>query len=103
IAISSMYTDSQPFATSVWKIVFIIIWNVAGELVNPKNMTVGSNNPSGVRNAPFHSSPSLMRMLLYPHRTSNFVNRVLLLRRSIVWGMRGDTLRFFFVHLLIGR
>src|SRR6266576_6354844 len=100
---SSMYTDSPPFATSVRKIVFIIIWNVAGELVSPKNMTVGSNSPSGVRNAAFHSSPSLMRMLLYPHRTSNFVNRVLLLRQSIVWGMRGDTLRFFLVHLLIGR
>src|SRR6266566_9640431 len=100
---SSIYMESHPFATSVWKMVFIIIWNVAGELVRPKNITVGSNNPSGVRNAPFHSSPSLMRMLLYPHRTSNFVNRVLLLSQSIVCGMRGDMLRFFFVHLLIGR
>src|SRR6266550_7958033 len=103
MAISSMYTDNHPFATSVRKIVFIIIWNIAGEFVRPKNITVGSNSPSGVRNAPFHSLPSLMRMLLYPHRTSNFVNRVLLLRRSIVWGMRGDMLWFFFVHLLIGR
>jgi hypothetical protein len=33
--------------------VFIIIWNVAGELVKPKNMTVGSNRPSGVRKAAF--------------------------------------------------
>src|SRR6266700_6482620 len=97
---SSMYTDSHPFATSVRKIVFIIIWNVAGELVNPKNMTVGSNSPSGVRNAPFHSSPSLMCTLLYPHHTSNFVNRVLLLSWSIVCGINGDTFRFFFVHLL---
>src|SRR6266700_6983370 len=103
MAMSSMYTESHSFATSVRKMVFIIIWNVAGELVRPKNITVGSNSPSRVRNAPFHLSPSLIRMLLYPHRTSNFVNRVLLLRWSIIWGMRGDTLRFFFVHLLIGR
>src|SRR6266567_3036050 len=103
MAMSSMYTDSHPFATSVWKMVFIIIWNVAGEFVRPKNITVGLNSPSGVRNTPFHSSPSLMRILLYPHHTSNFVNKVLLLRRSIVWGIRGETLRFFFVHLLIGQ
>ena len=103
MAISSIYTDSHPFATSIQKIVFIIIWNVAGELVSPKNITIGSNSPSGVRNAPFHSSPSLIHRLLYPHHMSNFVNRVLLLRRSIVWGMSGDTFQFFFVHLLIGR
>ena len=30
-------------------------WNVAGKFVNPKNMTVGSNNPSGVVKATFHS------------------------------------------------
>ena len=34
-----------------WKAAFIIAWNVAGELVNPKNITVGSNDPSGVENA----------------------------------------------------
>src|SRR5882672_2072675 len=100
---SSMYTESHPCATSFRNMVFIIIWKVAGELVRPKNMTVGSNNPSGVRNAAFHSSPSWMRMLLYPHRTSNLVNNLHPLRRSIVWGMRGETFRFFFVHLLIGR
>src|SRR6266576_4542436 len=102
MAMSSMYTDSHPLATSVQKIVFIIIWDVAEELVRPKNITIGSNSPSRVRNAPFHSSPSLMRTLLYPHRTSNLVKRVLLLKRSIVWGMSGETFQFFLVHLLIG-
>jgi len=63
----SIYTESHPWATSLWNIVFIIIWNVAGEFVKPKNMTVGSNSPSGVRDAAFHSSPSLMWMLLYPY------------------------------------
>jgi len=71
-----MNTEVLPFATSGWNIVFIIIWNVAGELVRPKNMTIGSNNPSGVRKAAFHSSPGLIQMLLYPHQTSNLVNRV---------------------------
>ena len=64
MAMSSIYTDSHPCATSDRKIVFIIRWNVAGEFVRPKNITVGSNRPSGVRKAAFHSSPSLIRMLL---------------------------------------
>src|SRR5258708_36740996 len=94
--------DSHPWAISLRKIIFIIIWKVAGELVSPKNITVGSKSPSGVRNAAFHSSPSLMRMLLYPQRISNLVKRVQLVRRSIVWGISGGTLRFFWVHRLIG-
>src|SRR6266446_7606224 len=75
-AILSMYTDNHPCATLVQKMVFIIIWKVAGEFVRPKNMTIGSNSPSGVRKAAFHSSPSLMQILLYPHQTSTFVKRV---------------------------
>src|SRR5258708_21055514 len=35
-----------------------------------------SKRPLGVRNAAFHSSPSLIRTLLYPHRISNLVKRV---------------------------
>src|SRR6266481_4939975 len=54
---------------------FIVCWKVAGELVRPKNITCGSNNPFGVLNAAFHSSPFLIRMLLYPHRISNLVKR----------------------------
>src|SRR5713226_7003091 len=103
MARSSMYTDNHPWAISRQKIMFIIIWKVVGELVSPKNMTVGSKSPSGVRNAAFHSSPSLMRMLLYPQRISNLVKRVQPARQSIVWGMNSDTLRFFWVHQLIGR
>src|SRR6266850_7895867 len=76
---------------------------VAGEFVRPKNMTSGSNNPSGVRKAAFHSSPSLIQMLLYPHRILNFVNRVHPISRSTTCGINGDTLWFFFVHLLMGR
>src|SRR5260370_25241061 len=83
--------------------VFIIIWKVAGELVSPKNMTVGSKSPSGVRNAAFGSSPGLIRMLLYPHLMSNFVKRVHPLQRSIVWGIRGETLRLLLVHFFSRR
>src|SRR6266478_3679910 len=103
MAMSSMYTESHPWATSVWKMVFIIIWNVAGELVSPKNIMVGLNRPSGVRKVAFHSSPSLILMLLYPHLTATFVNRVQPLRRSMTCGISGDTFWLHFVHLLMGR
>jgi len=43
INMSSMYMMSHPSLNSSSKMVFIIIWKVAGELVIPKNMTVGSN------------------------------------------------------------
>jgi len=69
--------------------VFIIVWKVAGELVRPKNITVGSKSPSFVMNAAFHLSCGLMRTSLYPHSTSNLVNRVAPLRRSTSWGMSG--------------
>jgi len=98
-----MNTDVSPFATSGRNIVFIIIWNVAGELVRPKNITVGSNSPSGVRKAAFHSSLGLIRMLLYPHQTSNLVNSVHPANQSMTEGIRGDMLQFRLVHLLRGQ
>jgi len=51
----------------------IMVWKVAGEFVKPKNMTVGLKRPRLVLKAAFHSSPSLIRTLLYPQRTSSFV------------------------------
>src|SRR5258708_37491891 len=97
-----MEEERHSWATCLRNIVFIIIWKVAGELVSPKNMTVGSKSPSGVKNAAFDSSPGLIRILLYPHLMSNFVKSVHPLRWSIVWGMRGETLRFLLVHLFTG-
>ena len=70
---SSMYTRTFPVSIRSHRSLFIIVWNVAGELVSPKNITRGSNNPLLVRNAAFHSSPSLIRTLLYPHCTSSLV------------------------------
>src|SRR5712671_6215454 len=79
ISMSSMYTVSQPSLISSSKMAFIIAWKVAGELVIPKNMTVGSYNPSFVMKAAFHSSPSLIRTLLYPQQTSNLVKSFFIL------------------------
>jgi len=41
-----------------------MVWKVAGEFVNPKNITVGSNNPSGIMNAAFYLSPFFIHTLL---------------------------------------
>jgi hypothetical protein len=60
----SMNIENHPSWTSHQNIVFIIIWKVAGKFVNPKNMTVGSKSPLGVKKAAFHSSPGLILMLL---------------------------------------
>jgi hypothetical protein len=70
---SSMYTVNHFSAMLSMNIEFIIIWKVAGELVSLKNITVGSNNPSLVMNAAFHSSPSLILTLLYSQCMSNLV------------------------------
>ncbi len=72
----SMYTVMLLSAMRSWKIVFIIIWNIARELVSLKNMMVGSNSPLFVVNTTFHWLPSLIQMLLYPHLMLNFMNKV---------------------------
>jgi hypothetical protein len=38
-----------------------------------KNITKGLNSPQLVQNAAFHSSPSFICTLLYPHHTLSFV------------------------------
>jgi len=55
-----------------------MVWNMADEFVNPKNMTVGSNDSSGIVKATFHLSPFLILILLYPHLESNFMNTFLI-------------------------
>lgn len=86
-----------------------MLWNVAGELVSPKNITVGSHSPAawflvaGVLNAAFHSSPSLIRTLLYPHRTSNFVKYFESLTLSINSEIRGSGYVFRIVCSLSDR
>src|SRR5712672_3047798 len=98
MSISSMYTVSQPSRISSSNIVFIMAWNVAGELVRPKNMTVGSYSPLLVMKAAFHSSPFLMHTLLYPQQTSNLVKSFFILTRLISCGIRGNGYRLCIVH-----
>ena len=59
---------TSPVRMRSLKIVSIIDWKVLGELVSPKNMTVGSKSPRFVLKAAFHSPPSLICMLLNPFR-----------------------------------
>ena len=74
ITVSSIYMETFPVLMRSQKMWSIINWNVTGEFVNPKNMTIGSNSPQFVQNAAFRLSPTLIQMLLYPHRMSSFVN-----------------------------
>ena len=53
---------------------FIIVWNIASELVSLKNITASLNDPFSVVNAAFHLSSSFIHTLLYPHHRSIFVN-----------------------------
>ena len=45
------------------RILFIIIWNIIGDFVSQKNITVGSNDPSGVMNITFHLSPFIIESM----------------------------------------
>ena len=75
-----------------------MFWNVAGELHNLKNMTIGSNISLLVLNAAFHSSPSLILTLLYPHQMSNFVKYLDPWSLSITSEINGSGYAFLIVH-----
>ena len=98
----SMYTVIVPHAIYSRNIMFIMVWKVAGELVRPKNMTVGSYSPSGVVNAAFQQSSFFILTVLYPHQMSTVVKRVHPQRWLICCGIRGRGYWFFIVHLLTG-
>src|SRR5260221_11831961 len=65
-----------PWSMNSQRMLFIIVWNVTGELHNLKNMTVGLNRPQLVWNAAFHSSPSLIHTLLNPQQRSSTVKNL---------------------------
>ena len=83
--------------------VFIMVWNVAGELVSPKNMTIGSYSPSLVMKAAFHWSFGLMSTLLYPHSISKPVNSVQSRNQLISDGMSRSGYRFLIVQEFTGQ
>ena len=80
---SSKYTIINLIQIKSPSILFIILWNIAGALENPKYITVASKRPRLVINAVFYSSPSLIRTLLYPHLKSILVKIEALLSDSI--------------------
>ena len=80
---SSKYTITSLMRIKSPSILFIILWNVAGILENPKYITVASKRPYLMINAVFHSFPSLMQTLLYPHLKSILVKIEALLSDSI--------------------
>ena len=79
---------------------FIIAWKVTSEFANPKNMTVGSKYSSGVMDAAFYSSPSLILTLLQPHLKSIFVNTFLVPIFLIMSEISSSGQLFFTVHSL---
>ena len=62
---------------------------MAGELQSLKNMTVGSYRLKGVEKVAFQQSSGQMRILLYPHQTSNIVKILLSFNLSTSLDMRG--------------
>ena len=74
IIISLMNLTISPVLIKFCEIFFIIIRNIARELVSPNNITIGSNDSSGVVNTAFHSSSSFICTLLYLYCKFNFVD-----------------------------
>jgi len=68
---------------------FIMLWKVASALEKPKYMIVVLKRPYLVINAVFHSSSSLMQILLYPHFKSILVKIEALLSDSIKLAILG--------------
>ena len=66
-----------------------MVWNIAGELIRPKNITVSSNDPSDVMNAAFYLSPSFICILLYPYHKSNLVNTFFVSIFSMISEIKG--------------
>ncbi len=85
----SMQHMTLPWLMNSQRMSFIIIWNVAGELHNLKNMTVGLNRPWLVWNAAFHSLPSLICTLLNPQQRLSMVKNSAPWRQVRTSEMRG--------------
>ena len=73
IKMLSRQTTIMLSAMRSWKMLFIMVWKVAGLLVIPENITKSLNMPRLVWKATFHWSPGLMWMLLKPQQTSSLV------------------------------
>ena len=87
--ILSMKLATSPVLIKFHRILFIIIQNVAGELVSLKNITVDSNNPSRVINTTFHLSLFFIHTLLYPYCKFDLVNTFFIPMFSTISKIRG--------------
>ena len=94
---SSMKTATFPSLIISLRILFIIAWNIAGEFVIPKNITIGSKDPTCIVNTLFYSSPSFILTLLKPHHKSILVNPLLLPMLSIKSVINSSRQLFFTV------
>jgi len=92
-----------PQAICSRNIVSIIVWNVAGELVSPKNITFGWKSPRLVINTALCRSSSTICTVLYPQRMSTTVISSASPILLINWGMSGRGYRFLMVHSLMGQ
>ena len=72
--ILSMKFTTFPVLIKFYRILFIIVWNIAGKFISPKNITIGLNNSSNIVNATFYLSSSFIYTLLYPYHKSNLIN-----------------------------
>src|SRR5258708_949033 len=65
---------TTPWLIKLWRMSFIIVWKVAGELQRLKNITQGLYSLWLVAKVAFHLSPSRIWTLLKPHQRSSPVN-----------------------------
>ena len=66
IPTKTLFTNATTFPSLIMslKILFIMPWNIAGEFVIQKNITMGLYDPTCIVKATFYSSPSLILTLL---------------------------------------
>ena len=82
--------DEFPMADEVSEDVIHHGLECCGELHRLKNITQGSYSPRLVVKAAFHSSPSLIQMLLKPQQRSSPVNHWAVCSRDRTSEMRGS-------------
>ena len=75
---------TSPVLIKSHMISFIIVWNIAGEFVSLKTITVSSNNLSSVINTAFYLSSFFIYTLLYSQCKSSLVNTFFILIFSIM-------------------
>ena len=79
----------SPVLIKSYRILFIIVWNIARKFLSSKKIIVGLNDLSRVMNGAFHLSPSFIHILLYSYHKSNFVNTFFVSIFSTISEMRG--------------